>query len=146
MRIIIIAVSYTHLGTTCNSISGMKDKFVAAYPMSCNYKLVVECTGNYVYLVNQTKEGKIYKATKKITLGTNYLGLMVYCAKVPLNSNAPNRKCKITIKDEFGRVLKTLNVKQRNDYTFNGYNKTEYIKAVSYTHLDVYKRQLLSHT
>lgn len=118
-------------GTTCNSISGMKDKFVAEYPMSCNYKLVVECTGNYVYLVNQTKDGKIYKATKKITLGTNSLGLMVYCAKVPLNSKAPNRKCTITIKDEFGRVLKTLNVKQRNDYTFNGYNKTDYIKIIN---------------
>lgn len=120
-------------GNKVSCIPIVKDKIIGTLGMKCNYKLVVECNQSFVNLVNQKKSGSITEGRKKITLDSNSAGLLYYCDKIPLSSEKGPRTAKITIKDQFGNRLKVINIKQINNFTFNGASKQKHVDLMKKT-------------
>ena len=104
---------YQQCGRKVSTISAVKGKVIGTLKMSSNYNIIVESNASFVRFVNLKKNGSIVNQQGRITLGTDSKEFLYYCDKMP--TSVTSRNAVITIKDQFGRKLKVINVKQANE-------------------------------
>ena len=104
---------YQQCGRKVTTISAVKGKVIGTLKMSSNYNIIVESNASFVRLVNLKKNGSIVNQQGRVTLGTDSKEFLYYCDKMP--TSVTSRNAVITIKDQFGRKLKVINVKQVNE-------------------------------
>ena len=104
---------YQQCGRKVTTISAVKGKVIGTLKMSSNYNIIVESNASFVRFVNLKKNGSIVNQQGRITLGTDSKEFLYYCDKMP--TSVTSRNAVITIKDQFGRKLKVINVKQVNE-------------------------------